>query len=171
MQGFVTDYTEDFEGITVNGIEFFVGLVVPGEHLELHEDGSFAYYAGNKIKEFVIGMDTACVGLGINNVADEILAARDEWQPGCCLNTLTDGQFGNVFEGSFDNEVKFIVLSGFLDEDTGYSKEDILNYLVSGLNIELVRNLGIDEVLSNAKDKSDNIKGLNGRVKDDIHIE
>lgn len=155
VQGYILDCSDEFDGFAVNGVEFFVGLSAPGEHLDLHEDGTFSHYERTSVKDFVIGMDTACVGFGLNEVADEIKASRDEWQPGCCLRTLTDGEFGSVYEGRFNGEVKFVVISGFLDEDTGYSKEDVLNYIASAFNVELERNLGIDEVLADAKDKSD----------------
>ena len=154
VQGFVNDYSNNIDGYDVCGVEFIIGLSAPDEHLNLHEDGSFAHYERNSVREFTIGMDTACVGLGVNEMADEIKARRDEWQPDCCLKTLSDGLFGSVHEGSFEGQVRFLVLSGYLDEDTGYSKDDILNYLVSSMNIVLDKALGIDEVLSEAKNKS-----------------
>ena len=80
-------------------------------------------------------MDTACVALGINEKADEIIELRADWQPECSLNTLTDGLFGTVKEGKIQDHTVFIWLSGYLDEDTGYSIEEIVDYLQYQLNI------------------------------------
>ena len=91
---------------------------------------------GIKLEETEIGMDTACVALGINEKADEIIELRDEWQPECSLNTLTDGIFGTVKEGTAKgNHPVFIWISGYLDEDTGYSIEEIIDYLQYQFNI------------------------------------
>ena len=60
---------------------------------------------------------------------------RDDWQPECSLNTLTDGLFGTVKEGKLQDHTVFIWLSGYLDEDTGYSIEEIIDYLQYQLNI------------------------------------
>ena len=67
--------------------------------------------------------------------AKKIIDLRDDWQPECSLNTLTDGIFGTVKEGKAKDNVVFIWLSGYLDEDTGYSIEDIVDYLQYQLNI------------------------------------
>lgn len=150
VHGFVKDHSEEYEGIQVSGKEFFVGLCAPGETLILHEDGSFAHSARVQLNEFEIGMDTACVGLGVNAVADEINASRGEWQPGCCLKTLTDGMFGSVREGVYDDQIRFVVIAGYLDDDTGYSQQDILDYLSSALCFELDRSLDVDELISDA---------------------
>lgn len=172
VHGFITDYAEQIEGLDVKGQKVVVCLSAPDEYVELHEDGSFASYARTKIKEFTIGMDSACVGFGVNERADEIKARRDEWQPNCCLRTCTDGIFGKVFEGNCDDSTRFIVISGSFDEDTGYSQKDILEYLVSSLNIELERSLTVDELLSGAVERG-NSDDTAGRVvvKDDIELD
>ena len=171
VHGFISDYSQDFDGLYLKGVKFVVGLAAPDEHFELHEDGSFAHYTRVKVKEVEIGMDTACVGIGINGVADEIKARRDEWQPDCCLKTLTDGLFGTVNEGCLNGDLRFLVISGYLDEDTGYSKEDVLGYLVTAMNIELDKTLGLDEIISDAKNKS-LVNELNnkGFEKNDIDL-
>ena len=127
------DKIEDF---TIKGTEFFLFLSKDKRLSELRENGTIRYLSGLKIKETEIGMDTACVALGINEKADEIIELRDDWQPECSLNTLTDGIFGTVKEGKLnDNHTVFIWLSGYLDEDTGYSIEEIVDYLQYQLNI------------------------------------
>ena len=127
------DKIEDF---TIKGTEFFLLLSKDKRLSELRENGTIRYLSGLEIKETEIGMDTACVALGINGKADEIIELRDDWQPECSLNTLTDGLFGTVKEGILnDNHTVFIWLSGYLDEDTGYSIEEIVDYLQYQLNI------------------------------------
>ena len=127
------DKIEDF---TIKGTEFFLLLSKDKRLSELRENGTIRYLSGLEIKETEIGMDTACVALGINEKADEIIELRDDWQPECSLNTLTDGIFGTVKEGKLnDNHTVFIWLSGYLDEDTGYSIEEIVDYLQYQLNI------------------------------------
>ena len=124
------------EDFTIKGTEFFLFLSKDKRLSELRENGTIRYLSGLEIKETEIGMDTACVALGINEKADEIIELRDDWQPECSLNTLTDGIFGTVKEGKLnDNHTVFIWLSGYLDEDTGYSIEEIVDYLQYQLNI------------------------------------
>ena len=127
---------DKIENFTIKGTEFFLFLSKDKRLSELRENGTIRYLSGLEIKETEIGMDTACVALGINEKADEIIELRDDWQPECSLNTLTDGIFGTVKEGKLnDNHTVFIWLSGYLDEDTGYSIEEIVDYLQYQLNI------------------------------------
>lgn len=52
------------------------------------------------------------------------------------LNTLTDGIFGYVKEGTKDNTIDFIWISGYLDEDTGYSINEILDYICTQFEVK-----------------------------------
>ena len=88
-----------------------------------------------EISNVDIGMDTASVAIGINGNAKEIIDSRNDWQPECCLNTLTDGLFGTVKEGKISDDIVFICISGYLYIDTGYSIEDIIQYLQEQLEI------------------------------------
>lgn len=126
---------EKIENFTVKGTEFFLFLAKDRRLSELKENGTICYMSGIKLEETEIGMDTACVALGINEKADEIIELRDDWQPECSLNTLTDGFFGTVKEGKIENHTVFVWVSGYLSEDTGYSIEDIVDYLQYQLNI------------------------------------
>ncbi len=126
---------EKIEDFTAKGTEFFLFLGKDRRLSELKENGTIRYMGGVEIEEYEIGMDTACVALGIDAKADEIIELRDDWQPECSLNTLTDGFFGRVREGKLQNHTVFICLSGYLDEDTGYTIEDIIDYLQYQLNI------------------------------------
>lgn len=126
---------EKIEDFTVKGTEFFLFLTKDRRLSELKENGTIRYMGGVKLEEIEIGMDTACVALGIDEKADEIIELREDWQPECSLNTLTDGFFGTVKEGKLQDHIVFIWLSGYLCEDTGYSMEDIIDYLQYQLNI------------------------------------
>lgn len=126
---------EKYENFTMKGTEFFLFLCKDKRFATLKDNGTISYLKGINIKETEIGMDTACVAIGINENAQEIVKFREDWQPECSLNTLTDGIFGTVKEGKIGNELSFIWLSGYLDEDAGYSMEDIIDYLQYQLNI------------------------------------
>ncbi len=126
---------EQIENFTIKGTEFFLFLYKNKKLGELRENGTISYLKGIKLEETEIGMDTACVALGIDAKAKEIIDLRDDWQPECSLNTLTDGFFGTVKEGKIDEDVVFIWLSGYLSEDTGYSMDEIVDYIEYQLNI------------------------------------
>lgn len=127
--------------IEMKGIEFYI-LLHRDKHSELKEEGTIQHLKGIKVEEIEIGIDTACVALGVNDRAGEIINARGEWQPTCALKTLSDGMFGTVREGKIGNEYMFMCISGYLDEDTGYSMEDIIDYLQYQLEItDLSKNM------------------------------
>ena len=119
---------------TAKGTEFFLFLYKDKRLSQLKENGTISYLRGIKLKETDIGMDTACIALGINEKADEIIEERESWQPECALSTLTDGIFGTVKEGTLENNLAFIWLSGYFDEDA-QSMDEIIDYLEYQLNI------------------------------------
>lgn len=121
--------------INLEGTDIFILLHNPKTHCELKNEGSFSYLSENKITETDIGIDTACIALGINNFAKEINNSIEDWQPDCSLRTLSDGIFGSVKEGKVGENINFIWISGYLDSDTGYSFQDIIDYLERQLNI------------------------------------
>lgn len=124
-------------GLNIEGIEFQVLICDPRFKCEVVENG-FTHPQWALIKEYTIGMDTACVSIGINNIADTIRRQRNTWQPKSALKTLTDGEFGTVCEGRYPamNNTLLLYISGYLDKDTGYTENDILNYLKENLKIE-----------------------------------
>lgn len=133
---------DKFEEITIKGTEFFLCIYRNSKVCQLENEGTIKTLKGVKISETEIGMDTACVALGINDKAKDIIESQKEWQPECSLNTLTDGIFGTVKEGKMGNNIVFIWVSGYLCEDTGYSMDDIIDYLQYQLNItELEKDL------------------------------
>lgn len=156
---------EKMGNFTARGVEFFLFLAKDRELSELKEDGTIRYLKGIKLTETEIGMDTACIALGVNERADEIIELRDEWQPECSLNTLTDGFFGTVKEGvdKINNPV-FIWISGYLDEAAGYSIEEIVDYLQYQLNItelekDITRTMNVrqKDILEKSTEIKDNI--------------
>lgn len=158
---------EKMGNFTARGVEFFLFLAKDRELSELKEDGTIRYLKGIKLTETEIGMDTACIALGVNERADEIIELRDEWQPECSLNTLTDGFFGTVKEGvdKINNPV-FIWISGYLDEAAGYSIEEIVDYLQYQLNITELEK----DITRTMNVRQKDILEKSTEIKDDIDI-
>ncbi len=158
---------EKMGNFTARGVEFFLFLTKDRELSELKEDGTIKYLKGIKLTETEIGMDTACIALGVNERADEIIELRDEWQPECSLNTLTDGFFGTVKEGvdKINNPV-FIWISGYLDEAAGYSIEEIVDYLQYQLNITELEK----DITRTMNVRQKDILEKSTEIKDDIDI-
>lgn len=151
---------EKIDGIEIKGIEFYILIHTQKEPCVLKEDGSFSHYRDDEITKFDIGIDTACITFGINNFADDIRVAQEEWQPPFALNTLSDGFFGVVKEGKKDDKINFIFISGFLDEDTEYSVDDVLNYLSTYLEVtDLYKEVGGVKfpIVNNDKDITDDL--------------
>ena len=126
--------TSDLE---LEGVEFQVLISDSRFNFQL-DDGGFSHPMWVNLKEYTIGMDTACVSLGVNEKANEIRREKDAWQPASALTTLTDGEFGVVYEGKTPKE-KYnvcIYISGNFDADTGHTEELIKNYLEEQLQIE-----------------------------------
>lgn len=147
---------EEYKDFTIKGTEFFLFLCKDKNWAELKENGTISYLKGIELNEIDIGMDTACVALGIDENAKEIIESQGEWQPECALNTLTDGTFGTVKEGKIENgennDIVFIWISGYLDEDTGYTMEDIIDYLQEQFNItELEKDLEREYIIKQEK--------------------
>lgn len=147
----INSVVEKIEDFTCNGVEFFLFLCKDKRLGELKEKGTISYFRGVKLKEYKIGMDTACVAIGINEKAEEIVESRDCWQPEMSLNTLTDGYFGVVKEGIFGRDEVFIFMSGYLSEDTGYTIEDIIDYLQYQLNITELQKENDKEIVNDSK--------------------
>lgn len=170
----INNYADDYGDFIAKGVEFSLMLTSSLcwiDHFVLDEKGKqFSYAPFVKLKETEIGLDTACVALGANNHADEIKSCVDEWQPSCALRTLTDGTFGVVQEGTFDSDVHLIFVNGYFDEDTGYSIEDIVNYLSTMFeikNLELVKDKpALEDEIAKAKSNETINKVKNEAQKD-----
>ena len=125
------------DDLTIEGIEFQMLISDGVPYCNLTRNG-FTHSHWVKLNDYTIGMDTACVSLGINEVAEQIRNDIKSWQPVTALHTLTDGEFGNVFEGTTPKSKAtcLIYISGYLDKDAGYSVEDILDYLKNNFQID-----------------------------------
>lgn len=163
---------ETVEGFDLSGVEFSLMICLPElqKVCRFGDDGSFfcpmAVKVGNP-KE--VGMDTACVALGINERADMIKAAKDEWKPPFALDTMTDGFFGEVSEGTYNGKVVLVVASGYLDDDTGHTVQDVVDYLTDAFEIkdlELVtgKKIGLNRQIDDANAKKEN--SFEDRLKD-----
>lgn len=156
----IHDYSEKIDGLQINGIEFYILVHSPKEPCMLKEDGSFTHYKSDKVTEIDIGIDTSCVAFGINGFADDIRAAQEEWHPPFALKTLSDGIFGVVKEGKENEKINFIFISGFLDEDTLYSIDDVIDYISTYMEVkDLYKEInGIKfPLVNNDKDITDDI--------------
>lgn len=110
--------------------EIEISLLLKKNDNDCGFDGDEITYSSDiQLEKYRIGMDTACVALGINDKAKEIIKSRGEWQPPCALKTGTDGYFGEVLEGKRNDEVVFLMIFGYLDKEWFYSVSDIFDYL------------------------------------------
>ena len=131
----ISHKTEKIEDIDINYIEFSILIKKDNDVCNLTQKG-ISYLKGIKLKAYQIAMDTACVALGINDKADQIINSQKEWQPNCSLKTGTDGFFGEVMEGKdSNNNLCFIFISGDLDNDMGYDIDFLKEYLVNQFEI------------------------------------
>lgn len=138
----VEDKIDDY---TINGIEFCM-VLQKLKGLCKVEDDKIKYLSGLETKDYEIGMDTACVALGINDKAKRIINSQAEWQPSCSIRTGTDGMFGSVTEGKKNNDLVFLVITGYLSSDMDYDIDDLTNYLIDKFEItDLVKEIVIDK--------------------------
>lgn len=89
-------------------------------------------------KEYTIGMDSACVSLGINEKAD-MITQNDAWQPSFAIRTGTDGTFGYVKEykkSYYDLEPEIILIKGYIDSDF-ITEEELLKYIKEQLEFKV----------------------------------
>ena len=73
-------------------------------------------------------MDSACVALGLNDKAKEIIDCVDEWQPLCAIETGTDGTFGELLEGTEKGKLRFLFIEGYFNRDL-INQDELLEYL------------------------------------------
>ena len=149
------DFNADYH---IQGVDFSLFLCDVDHKFKLYDDGCFEHYKSTVLKEYTIGADTACIAIGANDMAEEILDCKDIWQPPCALRTLTDGQIGVVTEGRDNGELSFILLNGFVDKDTGYSIEVLKDYFIHQLDLKdivMEKENSITEKVNDAKEKAE----------------
>ena len=94
----------------------------------ISENAFLSYLDNVNIKDYQIGMDTACIAMGVNDKAKQILNSRSVWQPSCSIKTGSDGIFGEVSEGKIDDELSFILITGYF-EDEFITQNQLFDYL------------------------------------------
>ena len=104
---------------------------------------NICYASDIETKKTKIGIDTACVALGINEKANVINNTQDEWQPNYALKIGNDGICGEVIEGCKDDEVKFIYISTSFDGEILKSKK-IFDYIIKQLEIVNLKKMDYD---------------------------
>lgn len=123
---------EDYD---IKGVEFFLLLQKNNEVCSLEEGGRLKYLNNIKLNNYTICMDTACVALGINDNANEIINSCGEWQPSCAVKTGSDGTFGEILEGEKSGKLNFLLINGYFDEDF-MNENTLFNYLVEQFQIK-----------------------------------
>ena len=127
---------EKIKDFDVGYIEFSILIKKDNDVCNLTKEG-ISYLNDINLKEYQIGMDTACRALGINDKAKKIIQSHDEWQPSCSIRTGTDGYFGEVKEGKdSNNNLCFLFISGCIDDDMNYEIDYIKDYLVNQFEIK-----------------------------------
>lgn len=138
--------------------EIEISLLLKKSDNDCGFDGDDITYSSDiQLGKYRIGMDTACVALGINDKAKEIIKSRGEWQPPCALKTGTDGYFGEVLEGKRNDEVVFLMIFGYLDKDLFYDASVVFDYLKNQFelkDLKIEKNVSVinsDELTKGAK--------------------
>ena len=114
------------------------------------ENDSISYPASLKVKEFEIGMDTACFCCGS-------MKNYKLLEESMSISTGTDGMMGSVYEFKFpgqDNPVA-IVFQGEIDADF-ISEEELFKSFCSGFDANEI-NKNLDEIVYDAANKKKEI--------------
>ena len=151
--------TEKIKDFDIGYIEFNM-LIKRDKNVCDFDETKLSYLNNINLKEYEIGMDTACVALGINDKAKGIIDSHNEWQPTCSLRTGGDGTFGEVIEGKdINNNLCFLFIYGVLNDYMGYEVDDLKDYLISQFEI---KELKIESEKS--ENKVENNIGIGGEL-------
>lgn len=126
---------DKIENYYIKGTEFSLLIQKDKEDCEFDDKGNFSYLNDIEIKDYKIAMDTACIALGINNNAKEIIDSIGEWQPSCAIRTGTDGMFGEVSEGIRDGKLRFLLITGYFEEEF-INENELFEYLKEQFEIK-----------------------------------
>ena len=148
----IEEIEEEIDDFKVSGVEFYMLLQKEKGICEITDD-NIRYLSNIKTTKTDIGMDSACIALGINEKAKEIINSQSKWQPKCAIRTGTDGMFGEVMEGKMEEDLSFILITGYLSEDTGYDVESFFDYLITQF-----------EIIDLVKEKNDKNINLEERI-------
>ena len=84
---------ETIEGYCIAGTDIGIMLHHPSVNARMEQD-RIRFPSIYKLNKYTIGMDRACVSIGLNEKASEIANEKNSSEYGTALHTLTDGQFG-----------------------------------------------------------------------------
>ena len=153
VQFIIQSYSDKFKvfdkDVNVSGTEFSILLTRPSVNYKLITVDCVRGKGNIKNEEYEIGVDSAQVAMGTNENADEIneytkefnesdvSSMLAEYNPHFAIQTYSDGKYGKVIEGIANDEVQYIFINGFFDEDTAiYNNEQLKKYLERQFNLE-----------------------------------
>lgn len=138
MQFGTTDFEEDDD----KHIHFFIIIKTDENECNLTDEREIKVLKNTKLKQYDIGVDTACFAMGINDYAKEIEEMRDEWQPECSIRTGTDGTMGSVIEGIRDNKLRFLLIISGVNKDF-CSRNELFDYIKERFDIKKLKMEGL----------------------------
>ena len=119
----------------IKGYDVSILLKKNSNSCKVDNDGNLKYYNNIDLKEYTIGMDSACVAFGVNDKAKEIINSQEEWQPPCAIKTGGDGIFGEVIEGFENGKTSFIWITGYF-EDEFVNENELFDYLIKQFELK-----------------------------------
>lgn len=135
--------------VNVSGTEYSILLARPNVNCKLLAVDCVMGVRDIKTQDYEIGVDSAQVAMGTNENADEINEYTKEfnesdvsymlaeYNPPFAIQTYSDGKYGTVREAIANDEVQYIYINGFFDEDTAiYNNEQLKRYLERQFNLE-----------------------------------
>ena len=134
--------TTDFEEDDDKHIHFFIIIKTDENECNLTDEREIKVLKNTKLKQYDIGVDTACFAMGINDYAKEIEEMRDEWQPECSIRTGTDGTMGSVIEGIRDNKLRFLLIISGVNKDF-CSRNELFDYIKERFDIKELKMEGL----------------------------
>ena len=151
----------------IKGVEFFLLLQANDKVCNLNNDGTFEYLKNIKLKNYTIGIDSACVALGINDKAKEIIDSQEEWQPLCAIRTGGDGTFGEVYEGIKNGKLCFLLIRGCFDEYF-INQNELFEYLKKQFQIKELINEDVVDIDNHVLKKGDMVEVSSCIITNDI---
>ena len=118
-----------------SAITYILLLTENNDLCKVDDEGGISYNNDIKIKNYEIGVDTSCLALGVNDKVEDILKSKDIWHPKNAIETGGDGTYCTVTEGKKNNDIKFLLITGYSD-DSITNNNQLLEYLTNQFEIE-----------------------------------